>query len=421
MVATLVVAVGVTTALVAMRLMHEGIDRALDVAVADPLTTHALIEGEAGELAQRYGIGDTFVLLADASGAALGSSYGAVPPGLPDRAAIEAAAARVDRRQGSYGGQAVRLLTLPLPLGSSEHEGEEDEHAGSGGEPLYLQAGVVLTSHIEQERLLLGAIAVVGTLGVVGAGVVTMLITRRALVPIRQAFETERRFVAMASHELRTPVAIVRASAELLERERLVSDEGRPLLSDIVGETERMGRLVGDMLELASTDAGTVALDVREVAIVPWFARVGRRAGLVAESAGVRLAMAPANRADEMTVLADPDRLDQCVLILVDNAVKHSPPGRVVEMSIAIDRRRRMVDLSVTDDGPGVPPSERERIFEPFARVRDRSRLEDGAGLGLAIARQLARRHGGDVTVDPDATNGTTFRLSLPLLPGPAA
>jgi signal transduction histidine kinase len=417
MTAALVITVGLTTALVATRLMHEGIDRSLDVSVADPLTINALVEGETQELAARFGIGDTFVLLADTSGTALRSSNGAVPPGLPDRSAIQAAASGIDRRQGTYGGQEVRLLTLPLSAGSkeSEGEGEEDGPAGGDGRQLYLQAGVLLTGHIEQEHQLLIAIAVVGTIGTLGAAIVTALITRRALVPIRQAFETERRFVAVASHELRTPVAVIRASAEIIDREGLVGQEGRPFVADIIGETDRIGRLVGDMLELASADAGSVTLELRRVVLGPWFAHVGRRAGVVAESSGVGLALTHEQPAAEAVALADADRLDQCVLILVDNAVKHSPDGGVVTVGLALDRASRSAVLTVTDQGPGVPASERDRIFEPFARASGASRRGDGAGLGLAIARQLARRHGGDVTVGSTSSRGTTFRLTLPL------
>jgi signal transduction histidine kinase len=104
------------------------------------------------------------------------------------------------------------------------------------------------------------------------------------------------------------------------------------------------------------------------------------------------------------------------VLILVDNAVKHSTSGGSVALRLSLDRARRAAVLAVTDQGPGVPTSERERIFEPFAQASESSRRSDGVGLGLAIARQLARRQGGDVTVDPSSTRGTTFRLTLPLV-----
>ena len=122
----------------------------------------------------------------------------------------------------------------------------------------FVQAGFVLTFHEQQESQLLWTIAIVSLAGLAGAALVTLLVTRRALVPIRAAFATERRFVAAASHELRTPVAIVRASAEILDREELVAADGQPFVADIMSETDRMGRLVGDLLALASAEAGAV-------------------------------------------------------------------------------------------------------------------------------------------------------------------
>ncbi len=121
----------------------------------------------------------------------------------------------------------------------------------------------MLTLHEQQESQLLWTIAIVSLAGLAGAALVTLLVTRRALVPIRAAFATERRFVAAASHELRTPVAIVRASAEILDREHLVAADGQPFVADIVSETDRLGRLVGDLLALASAEAGAVDVELR--------------------------------------------------------------------------------------------------------------------------------------------------------------
>ncbi len=113
-----------------------------------------------------------------------------------------------------------------------------------------------------------GPSASLSLVGLAGAALVTWLVTRRALVPVRSAFATERRFVAAASHELRTPVAIVRASAEILDREGLVAADGQPFVTDIVSETDRMGRLVGDMLALASAEAGAVSVERHPVELV---------------------------------------------------------------------------------------------------------------------------------------------------------
>ncbi len=117
-----------------------------------------------------------------------------------------------------------------------------------------------------------------------------------------------------------------------------------------------------------------------------------------------------------MIVDADPDRLTQLVLILVDNAIEHSPSGGTVTLDLAVAAGWALV--SVSDQGPGVPASERERIFEPFARLPGERRSAAGSGLGLAIARRLAGRHDGDITVEDAPGGGARFVLRLPLRRG---
>ena len=123
-----------------------------------------------------------------------------------------------------------------------------------------LQTGFVLTAHEEQQALIARTIILASLLGLLGAAIVTLFVTRRAMSPIRRAFAAERRFVGSASHELKTPVSIVHASAEILQREDLVQPEGRYLVDDIISESDRMGRLVGDLLALASTQAGQISV-----------------------------------------------------------------------------------------------------------------------------------------------------------------
>jgi signal transduction histidine kinase len=248
--------------------------------------------------------------------------------------------------------------------------------------------------------------------GILGAGVVTVLVTRRALQPIRAAFTTERRFVAAASHELRTPVAIVRASAEILERERLVADDGRPLVADIVAEADRMGLLVTDLLTLASAEAGALAVERRSLELVGWLDGLSRRVESMADPAGLTVRTAwPEGRS--VVVEADEDRLAQLLLILVDNAIEHSPPGGTLRLELGVGGGRAAI--AVSDQGTGVPEADRERIFEPFARLPGRRRTTSGSGLGLAIARQLAMRHGADLVVDDAPGGGARFTLRLPL------
>jgi signal transduction histidine kinase len=395
---------GAVTALVGTRLMHQTIDRALEAAVAGAAL------GDEEDSDRRRDARDTFVLLLDAAGTPLPGSGIAPLDGLPERSALGAAAsAGRDLREGTYGGEHVRLLTVPMTF-----HGHDDDERIEG----FAQAGVRLRIHDQQEQLLLLAIAVTSALGILGAALVTLLVTRRAMAPIRTAFATERRFVAAASHELRTPVAIVRASAEILEREGLVTGDGGPLVADIVAESDRMGLLVADLLTLAKAEAGALPLERRPMDLVRWITRLAHRAETMAASAGLGLdTRLPAARS--VVVDADEDRLSQLVLILVDNAVEHSPAGGTVTLELATSGGTAMI--GVRDEGPGIPEEERQRIFEPFARLSGRRRTGSGSGLGLAIARQLAGRHGAQLVVDDAPGGGARFTVRLPLAHGSAA
>ena len=412
LVIALVILVGMTTAFTAITLMTQSIDRTLDRAVRDQTMLSRLTEGE-----DEYGVAgplgeaDTFITLVDAQGQVRGSTHDSILAGLPDLQALQTAVeGGTDRREGTYGGLDVRLLTL-----QADRSLLEDESDG-GTSPLYLQAGFNLTLQNQIERQIILGITIIGSIGIAGAMIVTWLITRRALVPIREAFATERRFVAAASHELQTPVAIIRASAEILERESLVSADGTTLVKDIIGETDRLGRLVSDLLALASAETGAVTLDLRPVPVEGWFEDVRRRAATVAARGGLRLESSVAGEASGVEVMGDRDRLDQLILILVDNAIKHSPPSGMVRLDLVVDRRAGSARVLVADEGPGIPATELERIFEPFARVPGSQRVKRGAGLGLAIARQLAGRQGADLSVSSPPGNGATFSLSLPLV-----
>ena len=294
----------------------------------------------------------------------------------------------------------MRLLTEPIL-------------SSSGGPPIgYVQGGFVLTLHDQQSNSLIAAVVVVAVVGLIGAALVTLVVTGDALVPIRRSFAAQRRFVADASHELKTPPAIIRANAEVLEREALVTDEGRPLVADIVTETDRLSRLVGDLLQLASADATGLAIERQRVDLGAVAADTVRQTQALAAEHEVALRIeSPTPGAT--VVSGDRDRLTQLILILLDNAIDHSPPGTAVVVSVR--RAGRRVDLAVADQGPGVPPSERARVFEPFTRLpgvrRDRA---GGTGLGLAIARRIVVAHDGTIAVDDAPGGGARFVVSLP-------
>ena len=330
---------------------------------------------------------------------------------LPDRTAATHAlvTGEDDWRTISANGVPVRLLSQRV-----------DD--GRGGAPAVLQSGFVLLFQDQQRNQLLTTIVLACLAGLLGAALVTLLVTQRALRPIRTAFTSERRFVASASHELRTPVAVVRSSAEILQREDLIKPDGKALVEDIIAESDRLGRLVSDMLALASAEAGAMTVDPREIEMRAFVQQIARRAESMAAQHGVRLEVVQDGEQHatdrDLVVSADPDRMTQLLMIFIDNAIDHSPAGGTVRLSVRpeADGGRPQVAIGVADEGPGVPREERTRIFEPFARLRGRRRETGNTGLGLAIARILAARQHASLHVDDAEGGGAVFSVSLPRL-----
>jgi signal transduction histidine kinase len=415
LVAALVALVGATTAVVAIQALEANVDRALEAtAQSAAAQTEGSIpaagsgEGEdgGGETDHLPASADTFVLVLDSGGRVVSNPSRVALTQYPDPApALEAVRANGrDMRTVSLDGVPVRLLTLPVPPGAE---------AGTSNPAGYVQAGFVMTLHDQQVASLVSAIVGAGLLGLIGAALVTALVTARALAPVRAAFARERRFVADASHELRTPVALVHASAEVLQREDLVLGEGRPLVDDILSESDRLGRLVGDLLTLAATDSHELATERQPLDLAEIVRDTVRRATPLAGERGNALVLG-GTPDQPLPVLGDRDRLTQLLLILLDNAFGHSPPGGTVYVALA--RLGRDAEVSVCDQGPGVARDERERIFEPFARsAGTRARNRGGTGLGLAIAKEIAERHQGTIAVDDAPGGGARFVVAIPL------
>jgi signal transduction histidine kinase len=240
---------------------------------------------------------------------------------------------------------------------------------------------------------------------------------RAAEAASRASEERTRRFVADAAHELRTPIAGVQAAAEaVLQQSPDAGQEERDRLHLLlVRESKRAGQLVNDLLDLARIDAG--------VELGP--ATVDLRALADAQADRIRL-QAPnltvGVEGPPLAVWADEARVTQIVANLLDNARHVTEPNGHV--SVWLRQVGRFAELLVTDDGPGVPPADRERIFDRLVRLdTGRDRRAGGSGLGLPIARGFARAHGGDLTCEAPATGsrGAVFRLLLPVRVDPGA
>ena len=221
---------------------------------------------------------------------------------------------------------------------------------------------------------------------------------------LEQAFKRQRDFVSDASHELRTPLAVLRAQVELLDRE---TDEQRRHegTDTLLRRLDELDRLVGDMLTLASAEAGQL-VESRPIDLHDFFEDLRRDLPLFGDRDFHVLAV-------DGTLTADPDRLTQVLRNLVRNAVAHTKPGdRVLVEACPQDGH---LEITVSDSGPGIPPDQLEQIFERFHRARhDRSRDTGGSGLGLAIARAIVEAHGGRIHAESPPGDGATFRIELP-------
>jgi two-component system OmpR family sensor kinase len=229
---------------------------------------------------------------------------------------------------------------------------------------------------------------------------------------LHRLFQAQQGLVADVSHELRTPLTTIRGNLDLLRR-GAADDPGEraAALDAIEGEVDRMNRLVADLLLLAQADAG-MKLEKQPVELDTLILQVYRQAQLMANSHALgneRVAIRLGHE-DQAIVEGDPDRLKQLLLNLIDNALKYTPGGGNIALSLYHDRA--WVRVSVADTGVGIPADALPHIFDRFYRAQRNGRK--GAGLGLSIARWIAEAHGGGLTVESQVGKGTTFTLWLP-------
>ena len=413
---------------------------------------------------RRFAGTSTFVQVANAEGAveARSENLGVDTLPLPPSALQAALAGSEWLGEVAVEGQRLRLFVTPLQV---------TRQAGEPPFVLVLQVAQPLGAFDYTLRTLQTTVLLVGAAGVIVALVAGWVLARTALHPIDRLAQTadaigaardfgrrvpvaearqdeigrlamafnrmlgelqqahdqvgtalvaQRRFVADASHELRTPLATLRGNIDLLRQ--MLADLGNPdatetvILDDVSAEAERMSRLVADLLLLAQADAGQ-HLTLRPVDLTGVAREAARTARLLRDDVLVEASDLP----DGLTVLGHADRLRQVFLILLDNAVKHTPQGGRVTLSAACmepttPAGAQTAVVRVSDDGPGIPPAEQERIFERFYRAPG-TRSGEGAGLGLAIARWIVEEHQGTITLESVPGSGATFAVQLPLLP----
>jgi two-component system, OmpR family, sensor histidine kinase CiaH len=356
------------------------------------------------------GRGNTFLFAFDSDGEAvqLGREPVVVLSGMPETDSLEAARTAQDGRSIWTGQLEIQEATVPVRILTQRITYRVD------GQTYFLQALQDRSTEVDTLRALVTVLIVGGLVVVLVAGGFGAVYARRALVPIRDsltaqraALRRQREFAADASHELRTPLTVIRSSVELLRRNasRPVAEVG-DVLTDIDAEVLQLTGLVDDLLLLARSDSGAVALERVPLQLDDVAAEAAAALAKPAADAGVRIEVDPA----PTLAVGDPARLRQLVTILLDNGIRHSPRGATVRL--AVRAVPGAASLAVDDAGPGVRPEDRERVFDRFWRAPGAP--TGGTGLGLAIARWIVDAHGGAIRAESREPHGCRMVVELP-------
>ncbi len=229
---------------------------------------------------------------------------------------------------------------------------------------------------------------------------------------IKRMAAARRDFIANVSHELRTPVAVIQGYAETLLAGTLESDQNsaRRFIQIIHNHSERLSSLISDLLSLSELESGRILLDPRPLRLKETVSKV---IALLAQKVSAKgIDIDASNMDEELSVLADRDKLEQVLINLLDNALKYSPEQSSITIT-AIDAGE-MLKISITDNGLGIPAKDLPRIFERFFRVDEaRSRDQGGTGLGLSIVKHIIQAHGGMISVESVPGKGSTFSFTL--------
>jgi signal transduction histidine kinase len=307
---------------------------------------------------------------------------------------------------------AARALTVGVATASFTTEGQDWRLRARRvflGRNAFVVASLADAGNLDAKvRRLIETLIGAGLLAVVPLLIGGYHLARLSTRPVEEAFEHRRRFVAEAAHELRTPLAILRAETSTLVAQARDAEADGAALQRIDDEAARLGRIADDLFTLARADAGESprpqAVYLDDVA-----SDAVEAAGALATQRGVRLEL---GRFEEAPVKGDPELIRRLVLILLDNALKYTPAGGQVRVDVVHQDGHSV--LSVNDTGIGMGPEDLSRIFDRFYRGARARAQAGGAGLGLSIAHWIAAAHGAVIDVDSGPGRGTRMRVRFP-------
>ena len=305
--------------------------------------------------------------------------------------------------------------TPALPADLQHVTGPQDAQIGgtdvriqgtTAGEDYVVVAQTLDTVTQAQSQLIVAEL-LIGPLLLIAVFVGAVAVGRRVATPIEQARRRQLEFTADASHELRTPLSVIEAQTSLALSAPRSETWYHTAFQRVDLESQRMRRLLDDLLWLARFDATQAQPGAEPVDVGVLAAQTADRFGVIAETR--HLALVLRIPPDSLVVSAPPEWLDRLLGVLLDNACKYSPEGGTVTVSVAAERSR--IALTVDDAGPGIPEAERTRIFDRFHRATDAT---GGAGLGLAIADAIVRATGGQWRVGAAPSGGARMTVSWP-------
>ncbi|MCW1969682.1 MAG: ATP-binding protein [Anaerolineae bacterium] len=304
-------------------------------------------------------------------------------------------------------GMRARLFSYKLQLAQNEQS--------ALSAVAVLQVGKNIQSQDEILQFLLVATLGLGAATALSVGSVSWYLAGKSILPAEQAWAKQQIFIANASHELRAPLALIRASAEVVKSETDTQNEfAHMALQDVLHEADHMTRMIEDLLTLSRLDADKIKLSLAATALLPIFQDIGRKMNRLAHEKQLVFEVADTS----LVVIADPQRLQEVLTIVLDNAFKHTPAAGKVTLSAKPLRSigGGQVQIEVTDTGCGIAAEHLPHVFERFYRV-DSSRVttNKGTGLGLAIAKSLVEAMAGSIILRSELNKGTHVRITLPI------
>ncbi|WP_163149752.1 ATP-binding protein [Anoxybacillus sp. MB8] len=292
-------------------------------------------------------------------------------------------------------GQSDNLLPLPPKVNELFKKAVAEEKEQAIEMALQGRNWVIVMTPLYNGKVIRGAVAVL-----------------RDMTEERRLDKLRKDFIANVSHELRTPIAMLQGYSEAIVDDIAATDEEKKELAKVIyDESLRMGRLVNDLLDLARMEAGHLTLHEEQVPLRPYIERIIHKFQALAKEKGVHLLV---EMNDELIVSFDPDRIEQVLTNLIDNALRHTDDGG--EVRVIVDAGEEVVRISVQDSGSGIAEEDLPFVFERFYKAdKARTRGRSGTGLGLAIAKNIVEAHKGTIAVHSKLGEGTTFTFTLPL------